>query len=91
MLRDRARRVLEWLAGCEGSKATNPYWTMHFWARVAASEESEGAFPDELRRVLAAYGYVGRATRTLPRSRRLFHSHPTDFGLGSCAQFSFQF
>ncbi len=64
-VRTRAGEILTLLNSYEAGQALDPYWTSHFWAAVAASEEVR-PFPAELRRVLSASGYAGRASRSLP-------------------------
>ena len=64
-VRSRASEILALLNGYESQKAVDPYCTCRFWASVASSEEAEPP-PAELRRLLSANGFAGRASKSQP-------------------------
>ena len=65
-LQTQAAAVRRALMEREAGKATNPWWANLFWHDVDDIERS-GTFEADLRRVLAAAGYLGPGTVGAPR------------------------
>ena len=65
-LQTQAERVLWLLSDKERTQTVNPYWSNLFWNEVA-SLEAQDPFEPDLRRLLAAAGYVGPGTAGPPK------------------------
>ena len=67
-LKRLAGRLLDMLNDAEGQRASNPWWGNAFWTHVETVINDAGSdVPADIRRLLAAHGFVGAATVSPPR------------------------